>query len=174
MLRSMLVALDESAWSCTATTLALEWATRLDARLIGLALVDETSVVRPEPVPRGAGDFKKRRDKARLADAHKHVQQTLERFRERSASAGVPETVFEDVGDPAGCILRHAHRCDLIVIGRETYFQLEGHDSDATLGQIIGRSPRPIVVVPRETPAGQWNPRRVWRRPGSGANAPDI
>src|SRR5215831_190601 len=151
MLRSMLVALDESAWSGTATTLALEWAKRLDACLIGLALVDETSVVRPEPVPRGAGDFKKRRDKARLSGAHKHVQQTLERFRERCASEGVPETASEDIGDPAGCILRHAHRCDLIVIGRETYFQFDAQDtSDATLGQIIGRSPRPIVVVPRE------------------------
>jgi nucleotide-binding universal stress UspA family protein len=155
MLRSMLVALDESAWSCTATTLALEWATRLDARLIGLALVDETSVVRPEPVPRGAADFKRRRDRARLTDAHKHVQQTLEKFRERCASARVPETVSEDVGDPAPCILRHAHRCDLIVIGRETDFRLDAHDtSDATLGQIIGRSPRPIVVVPRELPQG--------------------
>jgi len=155
MLRSMLVALDESAWSSTATTLALEWAKRLGACLIGLALVDETSVVRPEPVPRGAGDFKRRLDQARLADAHKHVQQTLELFRERCASAGVPETVSADVGDPAGCILRQAHRCDLIVIGRETYFQFEAQDSsDPTLGQIIGRSPRPIVVVPRGLPQG--------------------
>jgi nucleotide-binding universal stress UspA family protein len=155
MLQSMLVALDESAWSCTATTLALEWAKRLDARLIGLALVDETSVVRPEPVPRGAGDFKKRRDKARLADAHKHAQQTLEIFRERCASAGVPETASEDIGDPAGCILRDAHRCDLIVLGREADFRFDEQDSsDGTLGQIIGRSPRPIVVVPRELPGG--------------------
>ena len=155
MLRSMLVALDESAWSCTATTLALEWAKRVDARLIGLALVDETSVVRPEPVPRGAGDFKRRRDQARLADAHKHVQQTLELFRERCASAGVPETASEEMGDPAGCILRHAHRCDLIVLGREADFRFDEHDgSDGTLGQITGRSPRPIVVVPRELPGG--------------------
>jgi nucleotide-binding universal stress UspA family protein len=155
MLRSMLVALDESPWSCTATTLALEWATRLHARLIGLALVDKTSVVRPEPVPRGAGDFKKRRDKARLAEAHKDAQDTLERFRERCEAAGVPETIAEEVGDPAEYILRNAHRCDLIVLGRETYFQFEGQDtSDATLGHIIGRSPRPIVVVPRELPQG--------------------
>src|SRR5262249_5424028 len=128
MLRSMLVALDESTRNCTATTLALEWATRLDARLIGLALVDETSVVRREPVPRGAGDFKMRRDKARLADARKHLQQTLERFRERCASAGVAETASEDIGDPAGSILRHAHRCDLIVIGRETDFRFDEQD----------------------------------------------
>jgi len=155
MLRSMLVALDESAWSCTATTLALQWAKRLDARLIGLALVDETSVVRREPVPRGAGDFKMRQDRARLADAHKHLQHTLERFRERCVSAGVAETASEDIGDPAGSILRHAHRCDLIVIGRETDFRFDEQDgSDATLGQIIGRSPRPIVVVPRELPGG--------------------
>jgi nucleotide-binding universal stress UspA family protein len=44
MLRSLLVALDGSPWSETATTLALDWAARFDARLIGLGVLDEPSI----------------------------------------------------------------------------------------------------------------------------------
>jgi nucleotide-binding universal stress UspA family protein len=155
MLQSMLVALDESTWSEAATTLALDWSKRLAARLIGLAVFDESSIVRHEPVPRGAAEFKKRRDEERLVEAHKQLQQALERFRELCAIAGVPESAGEVIGDPAGCILRNGHRCDLIVVGRETYFQFDSHDTpDATLGQIIGRSPRPIVIVPQNLPQG--------------------
>jgi nucleotide-binding universal stress UspA family protein len=154
MLKSMLVALDQSG-SGAATTLALDWSKRLAARLMGLAVFDEASIVRHEPVPIGAAEFKKRRDIERLANAHKQLQHALERFRELCATAGVRESASEDIGDPAECILRNAHRCDLIVVGRETNFQFDTQDiQDATLGQIIGRSPRPIVVVPRDLPQG--------------------
>jgi len=43
MLRSMLVALDGSACSFTATTLALDWARRFDARILALGIVDAVS-----------------------------------------------------------------------------------------------------------------------------------
>jgi nucleotide-binding universal stress UspA family protein len=46
MLRSILVALDGSPWSETATTLALDWAARFDARLLGLGVLDEPSIDR--------------------------------------------------------------------------------------------------------------------------------
>jgi len=46
MLRSILVALDGSPWSEAATTLALDWAARFDARLLGLGVLDEPSIER--------------------------------------------------------------------------------------------------------------------------------
>jgi nucleotide-binding universal stress UspA family protein len=39
MLRAILVVLDGSPWSEAATTLALDWAARFDARLIGLGVL---------------------------------------------------------------------------------------------------------------------------------------
>jgi len=46
-------------------------------------------------------------------------------FRVRSAAAGVTADVLEDVGDPAKRILLEAHRCDVVILGRETHFHFE-------------------------------------------------
>lgn len=150
MLRSILVALDGSPWSEAATTLALEWAARFDAHLVGLGVLDEPSIDRREPVPMGAYAYKRHRDETQLADAHRRLLGYLEAFDTRSAAAGCPATVLEDIGDPAERILREAQRCDVVILGRETHFHFETQDRpDATLAQVIRTSPRPVVVVPR-------------------------
>jgi nucleotide-binding universal stress UspA family protein len=155
MLRAILVALDGSPWSESATTLALDWAARFDAHLIGLGVLDEPSIDRPEPVPMGAYAYKKHRDETLLTDAHRRVLGFLDDFRARSAAARMSATVLEDIGDPAQHILREAQRCDVVILGRETHFHFETQDQpDATLGQVIRTSPRPVVVVPRELPEG--------------------
>jgi nucleotide-binding universal stress UspA family protein len=150
VLRSILVALDGSPWSEAATTLALDWAGRFDARLIGLGVVDEPSIDRGEPVPMGAYEYKKHRDETRLADAHQRVLRFLDDFRVRSAAARLTAIALEDIGDPAEHIMREAQRCDVVILGRETHFHFETQDRpDATLAQVIRTSPRPVVVVPR-------------------------
>jgi nucleotide-binding universal stress UspA family protein len=155
MLRAILVALDGSPWSEAATTLALDWAGRFDARLTGLGVLDAPSIDRGEPVPMGAYEYKKRRDETLLADAHRRVLGFLDGFRSRSTAARLSATVLEDIGDPVHHILRQAQRCDVVILGRETHFHFETQDRpDATLGQVIRTSPRPVVVVPRELPEG--------------------
>jgi nucleotide-binding universal stress UspA family protein len=155
MLKTVLVALDESPYSETATALALDWGKRFGARLLGLGILDKPSIIAVEPVPLGASGFKRERDEARLAKAQKHVTRFLSKFKKRCSAAGIPAKIFEDVGDPTKCILKHAHRCDLIVLGRETNFHFETqHESDDVRAKILRRSPRPIVVVPRELPIG--------------------
>jgi nucleotide-binding universal stress UspA family protein len=155
MLRAILVALDGSPWSETATALALDWAGRFEARLLGLGVLDEPTIDRPEPVPMGAYAYKKHRDETRLTDAHRRVLGFLEDFRARSAAAGLSVTALEAVGDPAESILREAQRCDVVVLGRQTHFRFETQDRpDATLAQVIRTSPRPIVVVPDRLPEG--------------------
>jgi nucleotide-binding universal stress UspA family protein len=154
-LRSILVALDGSPWSEAATTLALDWARRFDARLVGLGVVDKPSIDRGEPVPMGAYGFKKHRDEARLADAHRRVLSFLERFRARVAATGQQPIVLEEIGDPAERILREAQRCDVVILGRETHFHFEMQDRpDMTVAQVLRVSPRPVVIVPRELPVG--------------------
>jgi nucleotide-binding universal stress UspA family protein len=116
MLRSVLVALDGSACSETATALAIDWARRYDARLLGLGVVDAPSVQGAEPVTLGAGPYKQARDEARLADAHRRVVGFLADFRARSEAAGIAVEVLEDIGDPAVRLLREAHRCDVVIL----------------------------------------------------------
>jgi nucleotide-binding universal stress UspA family protein len=154
-LRSILVALDGSPWSEAAIALALDWSSQFDTRLVGLGVVDEPSIDRGEPVPMGAYGFKKHRDEALLADAHRRVLGLLEHFRARVQATGRPAVVLEDIGDPAERILREAQRCDVVILGRETHFHFETQDRpDMTLAQVLRVSPRPVVIVPRELPRG--------------------
>jgi nucleotide-binding universal stress UspA family protein len=156
MLRSALVALDGSVYSEPATALAIDWAGRYGARLVGLGVVDAPSIQGAEPVPLGAGAYKHARDEARLAEAHRRVVDFLTDFRVRSEAAGIPVEVLEDIGDPAVRILREAHRCDLVILARETHFHFETQEQpDDTLAQVLRGSPRPVVTVPRELPDGQ-------------------
>jgi len=155
MLRSVLVALDGSACSETATALAIDWARRYDARLLGLGVVDAPSIQGAEPVPLGAGAYKQARDDVRLADAHRRVESFLADFRARSEAADIVVEVLEDIGDPAVRILREAHRCDVVILARETHFHFETQEKpDDTLAQLLRGSPRPVVTVPRELRAG--------------------
>jgi nucleotide-binding universal stress UspA family protein len=122
MLRSALVVLDGSGYSQTATALAIEWAGRYGARLVGLGVLDARGA---EPVPLGAGAYKQARDEARLADAHRRVVDFLTDFRARSEAAGVAVELLEDIGDPADRILREAQRCDVVILARETHFHFD-------------------------------------------------
>ena len=155
MLRSALVALDGSAYSESATALAIDWARRHGARLLGLGVLDAPAIRGAEPVPLGAGAYKQARDEARLADAHRRVVAFLADFRARGKAAGIAVDVLEDIGDPADRILREAHRCDLVILARETHFHFETQEQpDDTLARVLRGSPRPVVTVPRELQEG--------------------
>jgi nucleotide-binding universal stress UspA family protein len=156
VLRSLLVALDGSPYSETAVTLACQWASRFGASLVGLGVLDQPSIEGGQPVPMGAYAYKKRLDEARLADAHRRLLSFLDRFAARCEDAGVTATLLEDIGDPVERILREAQRCDAVILGRETHFHFETQDRpDQTLATVLRGSPRPVVVVPRELPAGR-------------------
>ncbi len=155
MIRRALVAMDGSAHGAAAATLAIEWARRFDAELIGLGILDKPSITSPEPVSFGGTAFKRQRDEIRLADAHRQVLQLLTAFHERCNTARVQCSVVEDIGAPHDQIVSEAFGCDVVVLGRETHFQFETQDQpDATLSKVLRESPRPVVVVPREPAAG--------------------
>lgn len=154
--RRILVAIDGSPYGEAAATLAMTWARRYRARLVGLGVVDAPSITRPEPVPPGGMAFKHRRDEALLADAHRRVPEFLTKFRVRCRRAGAPCTLSEDVGISHEQIVLEAESCDLVLLGRETHFHFETQEQpDQTLSQVLRLSPRPIVVVPRDPAPGE-------------------
>ncbi len=156
MIRRALVAMDGSAHGMSAATLALEWASRFGAELVGLGILDKPSITKPEPVSFGGTAFKRQRDDIRLADAHRRVLELLGEFQRRCEAAGVRYTVVEDIGAPHEQIVSEAFGCDVVVLGRETHFQFETQDRpDPTGSKVLRESPRPVVVVPREPAAGQ-------------------
>jgi nucleotide-binding universal stress UspA family protein len=122
VIRTALVAMDGSPHGDAAATLGIEWARRFDAKLVGLGILDEPSITRPEPVSLGAAAFKHRRDERRLAHAHQHVLAFLAEFHDRCAREGVRCAAVEDVGTPHDQILREAQSCDVVIMGRESNF----------------------------------------------------
>ena len=101
MIRTALVALDGSPNAEAAVALAIAWARRFDAGLVGLGVLDTPAITGPEPVLLGATGFKRERDEIRLADAHERVLAFLAQFEARCRAEGVRCTLLEDVGRPA-------------------------------------------------------------------------
>lgn len=149
MPRSMMVGLDGSAFSKAAVELGIQWAKRFDAMLVGLGIIDEPTIVKPEPMPLGGAAFKKDLSETLLAEARRRIESILESFALRCAEAQVSCKLLEDVGGPAEQIMLEAQRYDLILLGRQTYFHFETqHQPDDTLREVVKNSPRPVVAVP--------------------------
>ena len=94
MLKSILVGLDGSAFSDSATALGLRWAEAFGTRLAGLAVVDEPGILALEPVPMGAAYFSADRDVKALAEARAGRRGWWRRSPPAAANRGRP---------PAGC-----------------------------------------------------------------------
>ncbi len=155
MLKSILVGLDGSKFSEAATDLAVRWAKRTGATLVGQTVVDEPGITVPEPVPMGAAYFKGQRDEELLAEAHAQADGYLKRFLAQASGAGVPVTVLEATGVPAETLLAEAQRHDLILLGVETYFRAGAADTPCdTLDKVLHSPPRPVVAVPDLLPDG--------------------
>lgn len=156
MIKSILVGLDGSAYSDVAVAMGLGWAKRSDALLVGIGIIDAPGILEAEPVPLGAGAYKKQRDEAVLGDARRKVAQFLERFALRCAAEGVACKVLEEVGTPWEQVVREAQRYDLVLLGRRTYFEHDPSDGiDATLAEVVRHAPRPVVTAPETPPSGR-------------------
>jgi nucleotide-binding universal stress UspA family protein len=156
MMRRLLVAMDGSPHGEAAGALAIDWAHRFGADLVVLGVLDEPAITGPEPVPMGAMGYKVERDDMRLAEAHLRIHDFLGAFRRRCEVAHVPCAVIEDIGTPHEQIVLQAARCDVVVLGKESHFRFETDDNpDTTLLSVLTRSPRPVIVVPRQPADGE-------------------
>jgi nucleotide-binding universal stress UspA family protein len=95
MLKTILLALDGSTYSEAAVELGIRFAKRCDAMLVGLGVLDEPTIRKPEPVPLGGFYYKRHRDDTLIQEAHERIQQFLDRFASRCAEAGVSCKVHE-------------------------------------------------------------------------------
>jgi nucleotide-binding universal stress UspA family protein len=156
MVRRILVAMDGSAHGHAAASLAIAWARRHGADLVGLGVFDEGSISGPEPVPLGGAAYKHERDALRAADAHRRIAEFLGAFAGRCEAARVACTVLEDLGTPHEQIVLEAEGCDLVMLGKQTNFHFETQDQpDQTLSRVLRACPRPVVVVPRDHTDGE-------------------
>lgn len=155
MLRSILLGVDGSEHSEAALGLAIQWARRFDALLVGMGCIDEPGLHGPEEYLVGEAYFD-RLNTSLLAETRKRVDSALSKVALRCAEAGVAFKPLEDVGTPYAQILLEAQRYDLIVMGRQTHFRFGWQDEpDITLSKVLADSPRPVVAVRDEAVDGK-------------------
>jgi nucleotide-binding universal stress UspA family protein len=153
MLRSILVALDGSESSTRASEVALQLASQHDAHVEGLGIVNSGWIQRPEPVPIGGMAIKAALDLSRLGTARERVDRVLQEFKAQVVKAGISSPGIRAAeGNPLQLIAQEATAHDLIVIGRNSMFDVEGEmcDLPVCVERIIREEPRPILLVPSE------------------------
>jgi nucleotide-binding universal stress UspA family protein len=169
MLKELLVCLEGSPSTEVATQLAADIARSCDARLVGLAIVDEPDIRAGTATSIGGSSFKRDRDETLIADAHKRAADWVALFERRCREAGVEGRALEIVGRPADSILEEMEKHDLTVIGRDANFRFETEGDDSKTRETILRgADRPVLLVP-ETAAPQLGSTVLIAYDGSGA-----
>jgi nucleotide-binding universal stress UspA family protein len=153
MIRNILIGLDGSPDSDRAMEQGIRWAKLTGAELVGLGVVDEPTIRRPEPTGTWGSCFKESRDKKLLADAREQVQGFLSQFSARCAAAGVRYQARQETGLPSVCILHVNEDTDLTLLGRDSHFHFETQRTpDNTLEEVLRHTERPVVAVPDQVP----------------------
>jgi nucleotide-binding universal stress UspA family protein len=152
MLRTILVGLDGSPRTSSVVTLAVAWARRFDALLVGIGVVNEPALRGSHVAP--PGGYLEKLQEEWVGTARKEVEQLLEQLAIRCAEEGVACKLLEDSGTPCEQILREAQRFDLIVLGKHTNFESQ-KNSCHTLPDVLRNAPRAVVAVPEALPSGE-------------------
>lgn len=154
MLRTILIGIDGSQQGDVALELAMRWARRFDARLVGIGCIDDPRLDVPERHVVGRS-LLERFDAGPVTEMRDRIEQALATAADRCAKSGVVFEPREVVGAPDVQITKEAERQDLIVLARDTHFRFGWHDQpDPTLSQVLARTPRPVVAVPRPLVGG--------------------
>jgi nucleotide-binding universal stress UspA family protein len=154
MLRSLLVALDDTPAGEAAAAYAIRLALAHRARLRGLAVIDRDFFAPPSPGRAGAMFYKERADAARLAEARARDASLSRVFVERCAREGVAAGAAVEDGAPVASLQAAANPHDAIVMGRDS--DLHGEAAEgcaATVRGLLKETPRPLIVVPAGAPA---------------------
>jgi nucleotide-binding universal stress UspA family protein len=149
VLRSILVALDDTQASSQAQQLAIEMAKRLDCQITGLAILDRAHITSPTPVGIGGMAYKQHRDQVKLEEAKSFLQRLEKRFEQSCEAVDATWQLIEAEGPPDKLIERESGRHDLLVIGKDTDFHFDVDPSTAdTVQRLLRDNSRPLLVCP--------------------------
>jgi nucleotide-binding universal stress UspA family protein len=145
----ILVCLEGSATSASASAAAIALARESSAELTGLAIVDVPDIVAGAATGIGGTSYRKDRDAALLADARAQAAVWLHDFAAAGHAAGVPVRMLELEGRPAEMILEELGHHDVAMFGRDVNFRFETQEHDRyTRDRILRRAGKPLIVVP--------------------------
>ena len=155
MLRSILVALDDTPGALAARDLALALARRCGAALTAAVVLDRPHTQSEhEFVPLGGAAFKARRDAALAERAEAEAAAALAAFAKAAGKTPHATLRLEDAPEPA--LLRAGATHDLVVLGRDsTLGREETEDGVApVIEHLLQDGARPLLVVPPQPVIG--------------------
>jgi len=156
MLRSILLALDDTEGAIAARDYALALARQTGAALTAAVILDRRDLTDAhEAVPPGAAAFKERRDAALLRQAQEAGAAAVAGLRE--AADGLSFGVEELAAAPAPALLAAAGAHDVLIVGRDSSLGREvAEDGLApTIEALLHDRTRPLLVVP---PGARFDP----------------
>lgn len=149
MIERILVCLEGSPCTESATAIAVALARGQGAQLLGIAVVDEPDIRAGTPTSIGGASFKHDRDEELMATARRRADDCRALFERHCREAGIEARTVEGVGRPADCILAEMQNHDLAILGREANFRFETDAADAeTCAEILQKSRGPVLLVP--------------------------
>jgi nucleotide-binding universal stress UspA family protein len=153
MIRSILVALDDTEGAQRARDLAIALARRTGAALTAATVLDWPHVRdEHEAVPAGAAAFKERRDAARARRAEEEAETAFAACTAAAGEAGFTRLRLTDSPEPALLAAGAAH--DIIVLGRDSTLGLEDCPDGLApvIEALLHEGARPLLVVPPGPP----------------------
>jgi nucleotide-binding universal stress UspA family protein len=156
MLRSILLALDDTEGAIAARDVALALARHTGAALTAAILMDRPGLAGAhEAVPPGAAAFKERRDAALLRQAEDAAAKAVAALHQ--AADGVPYSLETLDSAPTEALLGAAGAHDMLVVGRDsTLGREEAEDGlSPTIEALLHDRTRPLLVVP---PGARFDP----------------
>lgn len=153
MIKSILVALDESKSSEIAKQVSTQFAKTFKASITGIGILDEPWIAAPEAIPLGGAAFKVELDQELLHDAKQRVHKIEASFMEMCKKGKFKCSIVDASGFPAYEIEHYIIEHDLLIIGKDANFRFDHADESTVLvRQILKDNPRPVIVTSSTQP----------------------
>ena len=148
MLKSILVALNDSSSNLSAQQVSVSLSKCYSAALTGIGIIDESWISAPEAIPLGGAAFKVELDEKLSADARRFVHKREKAFIDFCNNHDVSCSIIDTTGVPSYEIEHFLVEFDLLVIGKEekSHFTLI-QDTAVSIKQLIKDNPRPFIVT---------------------------
>lgn len=153
MIRSILLALDDTPGALAARGAAIALARRTGASLACAAILDRPHTLGAhEPVPIGGAAFAERRNAALAKQLEAEAAAAIEAAREAAGGIAIETLRLEDA--PEAALLAASSRHDLIVIGRDCILGREEPENGfaTVIESLLRDGSRPLLVVPPGVP----------------------
>ena len=153
MVKSILIPLDESAYTDAAIQIGCLMAKYHNAQLTGLVILDIPGIEKSVgPVPMGASYYAERLEEKHRKIAQERIDKLLSKFKKKCTEAGVKHKEAQNQGSPSEAIIHESIYYDMIIAGLRTHyhFDIEKKEEGESLEKFLAESITPIYGVPKE------------------------